>query len=71
VEVKAPTVWLVLHRLPSGATTEVGVDYATYCSLDERGFIRFYRRHVSGASRKEARAWARRQIEQRAQGGPA
>lgn len=69
--VRLGSVWLTLHTLPDGSTTAVELDYASYCQMDERDFIAFYRRHVSGAKRREAKAWARRQIEQRAAGGPA
>jgi len=58
-------VWLPLHTLPSGATTHVRVDYETYCSLSRRDLARLYRQHVPGASRSEARRWARRQAWQR------
>lgn len=64
-----PDIYLVLHTLPNGATASVSVAYDEAISLDRKGFANLYRRHVCGASRKEAKQWADRQIALRAEGG--
>lgn len=61
-----PQIWLTLHEFPDGSQTSVGVRRSAALALDRKGFVRLYRLHVYGASKREARAWADRQIEQRA-----
>lgn len=36
-----------------------------YLAMNERGLARFYRQHIFGAGRKEAKAWAATQARER------
>lgn len=44
----------------------VTIDLDEYLGMSERSLARFYRQHVSGAGRKEAKSWATRQAQERA-----
>lgn len=54
-------VWIEL-----GPGVSVGIDRDEAMSLDRRGFAKLYRTTVCGASRREARRWADRQLLERA-----
>jgi hypothetical protein len=54
------TIWL---RIGEGVDVEIGREAAM--AMSERDFARFYCNVVWGASRGEARSWARRQVAER------
>jgi hypothetical protein len=58
-------VWLDLSSL-GGTAVSIGIDRETAMSLDRKGFARLYRDTLIGASRREAKAWADKQVADRA-----
>lgn len=56
----AGTIWL---DLAPGVSMETDFDEAY--EGDEAYFVALYKRHVYGAKRKDAKAWARQQIAER------
>jgi hypothetical protein len=63
-----PKVWLTLNTFPDGSKAGVEIRWNEAMGLDRKGFARLYRKHVLGASKREANQWADRQIDARAQG---
>jgi hypothetical protein len=49
--------------MPDGSSTEIEVPYEDALTMDRKGFAKLYRRTVHGAKRREAYAWADKQIE--------
>jgi hypothetical protein len=58
-------VYLTLHEHEDGSAVSAGVPLAEALALDREGFARLYRNAVYGAKRREALAWADRQIAER------
>jgi len=50
-------IWLVLSK-----NVKVAVPRERATSMSEKDFYRFYRQTVHGASRREAREWAKAQV---------
>lgn len=61
----ADQVWVEI-----GAGCSVGIDREEAMSLDRKGFAKLYRSTVCGSSRREAYAWADRQIIDRSSSTP-
>ena len=57
-------VWLALDEHNS-----IGIDRARAMAMNEGDFARLYRSTVCGSSRREAKAWARKQVVDRALAG--
>jgi hypothetical protein len=57
-------VWLLIGT-SGGAQTSIGVDRDVVMTLDRKGFAKLYRNTVYGSKRKDALAWADKQIEER------
>jgi hypothetical protein len=57
----ADQVWVALDE-----SVSIGIDREEAMALDRKGFANLYRKTVYGSSRREANAWADRQIADRA-----
>lgn len=58
------TIWLPLYEGEDDRVS-IGIGRTEAMSMSKRDLARMYRRHVYGASRRQAREWARRQVAER------
>lgn len=58
----APDVYLELSRSADGSAVSVGVKASVAWELDRAGLAKLFQRHMVGASRRDAYAWADKQL---------